>query len=249
MFKAPRLKVERADALIAEFTFKSRAFLEQNPYSLYVEENSREVALIGEVRALIPDELALILGDALHNLRSALDILANDALCEETELLERKAYFPVIHQPETFDSEVKKKLPKASQKLIRFVKEVQPFQEGSSKWLLFLHRADIQDKHKITNPILGNPSFDRVVARQLHSDGKMIAEGVSFEVNVIEKRKLITIPKEWNMAFDKVPDSYSFFFAFTEDQANEKITVKMAYDLMRFEVMQIIEGMEALFQS
>src|SRR5690348_9159062 len=80
LFRGPKLKVERAERHIRDLQAAIDAFLARDPYPYVVkddvERGTRSVAMV--VRELVPDELGLIAGDAIHNLRSALDIMLCD---------------------------------------------------------------------------------------------------------------------------------------------------------------------------
>lgn len=95
MFEIPRWKITRADALVKEFSAIANAFLASQPYSLGLFEDATHLHLVGEVRAIPPTETSLVLGDAIHNLRASLDVLANDAVCVQTGSAEREASFPM----------------------------------------------------------------------------------------------------------------------------------------------------------
>jgi len=247
MFKAPRLKVKRADALIAEFTAISRDFLSRNPYRLYTYKTDVELILASEVRELIPEQLPLILGDAVHNLRSALDILINDAICADTQLIERESSFPIVRESDNFNNERKNKLRNASDRIVKFVKSVQPFNENVSEWLPFLNATDILDKHRIITPVIGNPKFKYVSAKQANGPGTMELHGVGINAEILGSEGIVAIRHELEMVFDSLPKDYTFFFSFNEEHAKKDITVDDAFSLMRSDVMRIIHGMEKMF--
>jgi hypothetical protein len=89
-FRDSKLKVERGKQLIADLDREIRAYVESRPYALVVEHVALvipEVApdpnrcrLVVHVSNPFPDCLALVAGDALHNLRAALDMLAGDVV-------------------------------------------------------------------------------------------------------------------------------------------------------------------------
>jgi hypothetical protein len=76
-----RVKIERAKEHIQNFDSAKRIFLESNPYvvaSRYLPdfgEQGQTVYHLAKAVA-IPERLSLIAGDAIHNLRCALDYLA-----------------------------------------------------------------------------------------------------------------------------------------------------------------------------
>lgn len=77
IFTGPALKIKRAYRHIQEFEARVQDFLKTDFYAISVDEelNTGQHILKFSVTEPIPEELALCIGDAAHNLRSALDIL------------------------------------------------------------------------------------------------------------------------------------------------------------------------------
>lgn len=249
MLKAPRLKIDRADVLYAEFQASAREFLSRNPYRLFTYETSVEIILASEVRELIPEQLPLILGDAVHNLRSALDILINDAIVLVNKTPERESAFPIVSDADNFNQARKSKLKKASEEIINFVKSAQPFNKNVSQWLLFLNETDILDKHRIITPVIGNPKFKYVTARQKSTGVTMELAGVGVNAQVLGREGIIAIGRGLGLVFDSLPKDYSFFFSFNEVHAKQNISIEDAFALMRSDVMSVIHGMERLLEG
>jgi hypothetical protein len=75
MFDSARMKVRRAQGHIDDLKFAFDRFIETHPHTFVfdtdTETNTRSVEVrFGEA---IPPEFSLILGDAIHNLRTSLD--------------------------------------------------------------------------------------------------------------------------------------------------------------------------------
>src|SRR5918995_3001656 len=75
-----RLKIERARKHIRDLETETSAYLNSSPhpYQLRAEDDPATGDEVYRVRVLfpIPESIPLIVGDAVHNLRSALDHLA-----------------------------------------------------------------------------------------------------------------------------------------------------------------------------
>src|SRR5271169_1388962 len=73
-----RLKIDWADKHIGDFINDAGRFMKTNPYSVVVEQDAdtREKAFVVKTVTPIPPQISLIAGDALQNLRCALDYLA-----------------------------------------------------------------------------------------------------------------------------------------------------------------------------
>ena len=81
-FSRASLKVNRAKHNIQDLNAQAQAFSESNPYALTFEKNVESpnqlspMLHVGQGVVSKLDNLSLITGDAVHNLRSALDLLA-----------------------------------------------------------------------------------------------------------------------------------------------------------------------------
>jgi hypothetical protein len=245
MFEVPRLKVKRADALLHEFVATATEFLKSEPYSLLLVEDPAQVHLIGEVKATVPNELGLVLGDALHNLRASLDVLANDAVCQQTGSSKRDASFPMAKDLETFERGTAKNLPGAGTDLVDIIRNCQPFNR-TSPWLRRLHDFDIADKHRTSLPVVGNPAFHNIRARQRHTGGTMSIGAVHLDATKVGQKRFMSVAKTMNFEFD--PNvNHSFFFAISDELASTGTDVEKAFSEMRKEVISTIEAVEGLF--
>ena len=81
-FAASRLKIERAKQHINDLHSRILDFADSGFYALSVDKNTKtgNYGLKIEVRKSFPNDYALIIGDAAHNLKSALDVLANEVV-------------------------------------------------------------------------------------------------------------------------------------------------------------------------
>jgi len=113
--------------------------------------------LICKIRKVDPIDpaLPLMIGDCIHNLRSALDhlvhrlALLNGAASKSVE----KTFFPIYLTPSEFDERVKKLLkPFVSDSAFAEIKKSQPYTaydvpKEADIWIL--HKLDIIDKHRL----------------------------------------------------------------------------------------------------
>lgn len=74
-FNGAHLKVERAKKHIADLQDIFGTFVKQHPHALHIDNDASSGLITVEVRFSepLPASLALIIGDAVHNLRTALD--------------------------------------------------------------------------------------------------------------------------------------------------------------------------------
>jgi hypothetical protein len=147
-----RAKVERAKAHVENLKAEIRAFRNLGPYvtagSDEPDTGDRVVRLlIGEP---IPVKLALIFGDAIHNLRSSLDHVARRLSLACGGKPNRTTAFPIFENaPADIEAEIARKIPSARPNIIRLIKLLEPYKGGKGDILWRLHQLDIIDKHRL----------------------------------------------------------------------------------------------------
>lgn len=144
-------KVERAEKHINELTDLLVPFVAQNPYEVFGEEDLDTGEIVGRFRENVPtprEEISLIAGDAIHNLRSALDILYGELVAANNKRPSSKDAFPITADADEF----KALLPKVEKRLglaaTTTLKELKPYQGGHDAYWR-LHKLDIIDKHRL----------------------------------------------------------------------------------------------------
>ncbi len=159
-----RVKIERAKEHIQNFDSAKRIFLESNPYvvaSRYLPdfgEQGQTVYHLAKAVA-IPERLSLIAGDAIHNLRCALDYLAYQ-LAEASSpggFDENKSFFPISDGLDNYEARLRGDLKSIlRQEVIDTLRTLQPYKggKGHGNTLWCLHRLDILDKHRLLIPKL-----------------------------------------------------------------------------------------------
>ena len=149
-FHGSKLKIARAETHISELADKIPVYLARDPFAVFREINTDtgkdQVSMRG--REEVPDEFIGIFGDAVHNLRSALDILAND-LVVLSGVTPKKVYFPFGRDPDNFEDQLNQKMAGAKPDILNVIRGVKPFPAafGGNEFLRSLHDLDIQDKH------------------------------------------------------------------------------------------------------
>jgi hypothetical protein len=152
-FDASRLKLKRARHHIGELMSEISAFLGRTPFYL-------EIALgltpdtkrwIVRVREEVPSDFSAIIGDAIHNLRAALDLMA----CELVRLNgqdDSDVYFPFSASEAVFDRAIKRcNMDRASAEAVAVLRSLKPYR-GGNEALRAVHDLDIMDKHRALIP-------------------------------------------------------------------------------------------------
>jgi hypothetical protein len=169
-FTGTLAKIERAEEHLGVLETKIRAYIESEPIALDSKPNpdgSSEDFYFRFVRP-IPDDLGLILGDCVHNLRSALDHIAMSlAINNGVDPYDSSVYFPICGSPESFFGKDhigsfegnaprgtgRFKVCKLSLDAQTFVEEMQPYDGRHEAWPLSeLQNLDNWDKHRAILP-------------------------------------------------------------------------------------------------
>jgi hypothetical protein len=146
-----RLKIERAKRHISDLDVRIRAFCDSEPYTLGINQKLqiRHVALYVSDINPIPDDVPLIIGDAVHNLRSALDHLAWQLVESGGGTPDRNTYFPICKSPQHYTSAISKGGMNAiAPGAIQIIAALQP--HGTKDDTLWhIHELDRWDKHRL----------------------------------------------------------------------------------------------------
>jgi hypothetical protein len=153
MFKEARLKVERANKHINDLYLESRTFHRSGIHNITVENNAKgsDSVLHVSVTQDISEMVLLMVGDAIHNLRSALDFVMSDIEFDTTKARDPHTVFPVRPTRKNLEDAlgggIKKKSPEAVLDFI--LNSVQPYEAGYGSALWGLNALDIEDKHRL----------------------------------------------------------------------------------------------------
>jgi hypothetical protein len=160
LFYGSTLKIERANEHIAHLDSLLETFIHSGFYDLAVEKDtdSGKNFLRLTIKIALPAErYALIIGDALHNLRSALDLAYHEAVIMCGGEPSKWTRFPVLDTREELISTKldpaleKKQISLTVYNLILDV--IKPYKTGNPA-LWMLDDLNIIDKHELLIPVL-----------------------------------------------------------------------------------------------
>lgn len=154
-FAAPEIKIERARMVLAELSQAIDSFLRETPPEVKVEiENPKSDSpkvFFHMNMTPIPEIFGAMVGDVIHNLRSALDIAACELARGRGES-DQGVYFPFCDQSEALEKSIKdKRFDRAGPEAVALLREFKPYRAGNTA-LRAIHDLDIQDKHKMLIP-------------------------------------------------------------------------------------------------
>lgn len=183
-FPDSREKVKRAMKHIRDLDELISIFSTSDFYSLTVKEyRGQNCVFIIFVRQFPETTAALIIGDALHNMRSALDLLYYRAFDGITAMADHRTRFPIRDTREELISSIdgglkeKKLVNHAGAIGLRdfVVNDMKAYQTGN--WPLWaLHDMNITDKHKLLIPVFKIMRFADIRLEDQHGE-IFLAEG------------------------------------------------------------------------
>jgi hypothetical protein len=183
-------KVRRAEEHLSSLQQEVGRWREQNRDPMARENNSKRTEFRFYTNWSHPPDpvrWALLLGDGIHNLRSALDHLVYACSgpyppkrCEFPIMRNRDRYF----LPERDESGGLYKIRGIRDGVVRtFIEEAQPWKDPqrlNEHWFWIIHQLDIQDKHRLVTPVALVPKdlraklsveFFRNVKGPIHIEG------------------------------------------------------------------------------
>lgn len=166
-FQGPVLKLERAKHHIDDFIAQAEAFYDKPGGQFTIEHNpqTRQRTLSVNIDPAVPDHFALIIGDAIHNLRSALDHLTWDIVSPFNPPRPKDVQFPFCQKAESFEAILaQRQVTLASVEVVEKFRELKPYL-GGNDLLYALHQLDIADKHQLVLTINSLVGFDRLNIR------------------------------------------------------------------------------------
>jgi hypothetical protein len=121
---------------------------------------------------------AAIIGDAVHNLRSALDHLMVALVEFNGGTVTSATEFPIFENVQSYKAKKSGKVAGASQKAIDLIDEAKPF-KGGNDGLWLIHKLDIIDKHRTLVAGYGSYTIGYDTLKGLRAAGAPIPPGES----------------------------------------------------------------------
>ena len=151
-FGSARLKLERAKHHIDDLDRQVGKFFASGAVTVTIEDYPERAqrAVVRKTNRPVPNEFSLVLGDAIHNARAALDLMTWEAITPYTQM--RKAVqFPVGRDEDHFLKQMlpSRQITSASPEIVAAFTDLQAYENGNGHDLWLLHELDIQDKHQL----------------------------------------------------------------------------------------------------
>jgi hypothetical protein len=180
-------KVERAKYHIHDLNRAWGQYASKPSHGLIVVQNAE-----GTQRTLrivmdppVPPEIAVILGDAVHNLRAALDLATWEIVSPLGPRSPKKVQFPFVESRDRFeDALAAREIKQADKKIVDAFRGLEPYPKGKGDLLWKLDALDIADKHKLLIPSIAVLSIDELMLREIDpSAHKVVIRGLTMIPN------------------------------------------------------------------
>jgi hypothetical protein len=146
------LKLSRAKEHLSQLHALVRSFLSETPYRVAVRRDfkTQQPIYFIECAKPIPESIPLVAGDAIQNLSTALDHLAYQLVCSDTNDVPpnpRKIYFPLADDVNAYQRKRLDQLKGAKPETIGLIDSLTPYRNGNDR-LWELYRINNIEKHR-----------------------------------------------------------------------------------------------------
>jgi hypothetical protein len=171
-------KIERANKHIRDLDAAIAAFLAINPYKVAAKrdpETGKPIYYVAEVQP-VPHEICIILGDAIHNLRTALDHLAQQLYLAGSgaSVYRKETGFFIAQKATEYKRAVGGKVEKMGREAIDALAALEPYKGGKGNDFWVLHSPNNIDKHRTL--VAAGSSYEAVVPGMPENVRKFAAE-------------------------------------------------------------------------
>jgi len=159
-----KLKIERANAHIREVSALIDTYLSPDPYERFFEVDPVNGEKHIKLRATEqpPEEIAVISGEVMYLLRSALDHLVTSIATRREIVVISRTGFPIERTRKEFESALKqRKIQQRLPALAAALRMLEPYEGGKDDILWWLHWLNGMEKHQILVTVAGaNVGFE-----------------------------------------------------------------------------------------
>jgi len=199
VFRDARLKVQRANKHIADLEAAISALKENYTATVVQNSDTGHQDLIHTIPefAAATDEMALIAGDAIHNLKTSLDFAWISTLRKHVPTANLDfAKFPVYSCRRELENALNGIPINARTNSTLFdllVSDIQPYEGGHNGVVYALHKLDISDKHLVLLGLLPVAGINGIIVQK--PDGEVVRGFAGATKNPPP----YVIPFDWNI--------------------------------------------------
>ncbi len=146
-------KLERAKKHISDFESARKTFQKENADTIQFKDDPKARKRIYYVSRdlYVRPEIPLIVGDAVQNLRSALDHLAHQLMCVGTGQPGpfSSVYFPIAEDADEYKCGPRRRIKRMRRDAIKAIDALEPYGGGKGEVFWHLHQLNNVDKHRM----------------------------------------------------------------------------------------------------
>ena len=239
MFESARLKLERAQEHVRNLDVLFAAFMDARPHLPVIKDkrNDRGIwQMTLEISSRIPPptEIGLVLGDAVHNFRCALDHMTWELIGSDGGTQDRYTAFPTGDTRINFESRVKGMItPRQDTK--QFFVDLAVYPSGHGEILYGLHLLDNADKHCVITPTIEATVFDGITLIDMTTGERLPADPIDVPADA-DDRIFHRIPDGFGIdANNPIETTANIFFPEVDIFPFEPVTSTLAQIDMRVE--------------
>jgi hypothetical protein len=155
----------------------------------------------------VPMKFAILVGECVYNLRSALDYLIYELACFDSKTIVNGTQFPIEVSKKGFDRRKNDYLRGISDKHVAMIKQLQPFCECT--WTKTLRDISNPDKHRhltiITPRVVARPNPVHIMNPRVHVSPQMI---ISKQIAFSDGTLVLPILKQLQSQVTQTIDSF-----------------------------------------
>jgi hypothetical protein len=147
-----KVKIDRAKKHLRDLEFAKEKFINSNPFTPGFRPDEKpgheglNLWFMSHIEA-IPEEVSASAGDAIHNVRSALDHLICQLVYSEGNTISNQTAFPIFKSDQIDEATLQRRLAGTSHQAKDKIRSLEPYKDGLGHHLWVLHELDIADKH------------------------------------------------------------------------------------------------------
>jgi hypothetical protein len=246
MFEATRLKIRRAEHHIRDLKAALEAYCRSNFCRIGIDaggEDGKSVVRMERTRDL-PNEIPLILGDAIHDLRAALDFLACDIVRSGGKQPTRYTRFVFDSSRDKLVATLEPGTLKAARPdLVELIVDtIKPY-KGGDDTLCGLNDLDLDERHKLLLPVIAIVSLHNVAIRD--ADKRVVKIG-ALEVGA---RGEFSIPESYGHGEIAGYENASFQAQFDKGSLFEGQPVVTTLNKLVQRVMGVVDTIQKAAES
>lgn len=149
-----RAKIERANQHVNDLQAAVNTFAERksNRVIIEVDKEARKTIFKAQITEDIPPEVSAIIGDCVHNLRTALDYIICNAVVTNKRQIRKAHGFPIASSRKKFEAACVGKIDGTTQEVAKLLHRLKPYSGGREPFWI-IHELDRLDKHQAIIPI------------------------------------------------------------------------------------------------